>query len=260
MKRCAKLLLALFLLESAAGLFLFLPLVGRRNAGVKFYRLIFITCVALDAGAAISYGVARQWPLVWCSVALLASTLFVYFVLRYPKRLIYRVPQLLLYSAYLMVPVVAFQRAIRPPAIFWSAAGALSSTALIGSVCMAMLLGHWYLVVRGMPIDPLKRLTWSLLACAVAKSVLLLLAVLSIPGPFERGTALYSLLMSDGVFFWMRIGWGLMGTLGLYPMIWGTVKIRSTMAATGILYVAVVAVIIGEVLGVYLSSVHHMAL
>ena len=33
-------LLALFLIDLAAGLYLFLPLVGRRNAGVKFYRLI----------------------------------------------------------------------------------------------------------------------------------------------------------------------------------------------------------------------------
>jgi hypothetical protein len=40
-------------------------------------------------------------------------------------------------------------------------------------------------------------------------------------------------------------------------MIWGTVRIRSTMAATGILYVAVVAVVIGEVLGGWLSALVH---
>jgi len=38
------------------------------------------------------------------------------------------------------------------------------------------------------------------------------------------------------------------------------VKIRSTMAATGILYVAVVAVVIGEVLGLYLSALLNLAL
>jgi len=41
------LLLALFLIDLAAGLYIFLPLVGRRNAGVKFYRLVFITSAAL---------------------------------------------------------------------------------------------------------------------------------------------------------------------------------------------------------------------
>jgi len=63
------------------------------------------------------------------------------------------------------------------------------------------------------------------------------------------------LMVSQGIFFWMRVGWGLLGPLVLYPMIWGTVRIRSTMAATGILYVAVVAVVIGEVLGTYLSAI-----
>lgn len=227
---------------------------------MKFYRLIFVTCTALDAAAATSYAVARQWRLTGSLVGLIVATLFVYLVLRYPKRLVYRIPRLLLSLAYLILPVVAFHTAIRPPSVAWSIAGAITSTAIIGSVSMAMLLGHWYLVVRGMAIDPLKRLTWSLLVCTIAKSLLVIVAVFSIHGPLERGTPLYSLLISDGVFFWMRIGWGLIGTFGLYPMVWGTVKIRSTMAATGILYVAVVAVIIGEVLGVYLSSVHHMAL
>src|SRR5437763_1670273 len=62
----------------------------------------------------------------------------------------------------------------------------------------------------------------------------------------------------QGIFFWMRAGWGLIVPLMLYPMVWGTVKIRSTMAATGILYVDVVAVVIGEVLGGWLSAAAHM--
>jgi len=43
-------------------------------------------------------------------------------------------------------------------------------------------------------------------------------------------------------------------------MVWGTVKIRSTMAATGILYVDVVAVTIGEVLGAWLATMVHLPL
>jgi len=45
-------LLALFLIDLAAGLVVFLPLVGRRNAGVKFYRMTFIISAALAACAA----------------------------------------------------------------------------------------------------------------------------------------------------------------------------------------------------------------
>jgi len=56
----------------------------------------------------------------------------------------------------------------------------------------------------------------------------------------------------------MRALWGLFGPLFLFPMVWGTVRIRSTMAATGILYVDVVAVVIGEVLGGWLSAGAHL--
>ena len=35
-------LLALFLIDLAAGMYCFLPFVGRRNAGPKFYRLVII--------------------------------------------------------------------------------------------------------------------------------------------------------------------------------------------------------------------------
>jgi len=66
--------------------------------------------------------------------------------------------------------------------------------------------------------------------------------------------------LRQGIFFWMRAGWGLIGPLALFPMVWGTVRIRSTMAATGILYVDVVAVTIGEVLGAWLASVAHLPL
>src|SRR5258707_10744006 len=51
-------LLALFLIDLAAGLYLFLPFVGRRNAGVKFYRLVFITSAVLAACAAGSPALA----------------------------------------------------------------------------------------------------------------------------------------------------------------------------------------------------------
>src|SRR6185503_19422524 len=137
--------------------------------------------------------------------------------------------------------------AIRPSHLAWSLAGALASVALLGSVNLAILLGHWYLVVRGMSIDPLKRLTHATLVTAIAKLLLVLLAVTFAP-----------LVLRD-IFFWMRAGWGLLIPL-LYPMVWGTVRIRSTMAASGILYVDVVAVVIGEVLGGWLGAVLHLPL
>jgi hypothetical protein len=243
-------LLALFLLDLAAGLVLFLPLVGRREAGVKFYRLIFITSGSLALFAAIAHAMANRRDLAMADAAIVALTALVLVVLRYPKRLIFRGSAALLGAAYLVAAVAAYHAGVRPTHVAWSIAGALASIALLGSVNLAMLLGHWYLVVRGMPIAPLKRLTVATLAAAIVKIVLVVVVVaVAWPPPVMRD-----------IFFWMRAGWGLLGPLALFPMVWGTVKIRSTMAATGILYVDVVAVVIGEVLGGWLSALARLPL
>lgn len=242
-------LLALFLIDLAAGLYLFLPLVGRRNAGVKFYRLILITTGALAIAGALAHWLAGQRDLAMKDAIVVVLTLILWFVLRYPKRLIFRATAAMLAIAYLVAAVQAFDAAVQPPQLIWSIAGALASIALLGSVNLAMLLGHWYLVVRGMSIAPLKRLTVATLIATIARILLVAIVLL----------AMRPKQMTD-IFFWMRAGWGLLGPLALYPMVWGTVKIRSTMAATGILYVDVVAVIIGEVLGGWLSAIAHVPL
>jgi hypothetical protein len=243
-------LLALFLVDTAAGLYLFLPLVGRRNAGVKFYRMILLIGAALAGCAAAAHAMAGRRDLAMADAAIVALTALVWVVLRYPKRLVFRASAALLGAAYLLAAIGAYHAAVKPPHVAWSVAGAIASIALLGSVNLAMLLGHWYLVVRGMPIDPLKRLTIATLAAAILKIALVLVVVIvAWPPPALKD-----------IFFWMRSGWGLLGPLALFPMVWGTVKLRSTMAATGILYVDVVAVIIGEVLGGWLSALAHLPL
>jgi hypothetical protein len=243
-------LLALFLIDLGAGLYLFLPLVGRRNAGVKFYRMVLLIGGALAVCAALAHARGGRRDLAIADTVVVALTVVVWFVLRYPKRLVYRTSAVLLALAYLTAAVLAYHAAIKPPHIAWSIAGALASIGLLGTVNLAMTLGHWYLVVRGMAIDPLKRLTKATLVAAIVK-VLLVTIVLAVNWPHP--------IMRD-LFFWMRGGWGLLGPLALFPMVWGTVKIRSTMAATGILYVDVVAVVIGEVLGGWLAALVHLPL
>jgi len=243
-------LLALFLIDLAAGLVVFLPLVGRRDAGVKFYRMVFIVSAALAGCAAAAHAMAGARELAIVDAVPVALTIFVWFVLRYPKRLVFRVPAAFLGASYVVAAVAAW-RAGTQATLAWSIAGALASLALLGSVNLAMILGHWYLVVRGMAIDPLKRLTMATLATAVAR-IAVVVAALCVTGVWNE------IAVRQGIFFWMRAGWGLIGPLLLYPMVWGTVKLRSTMAATGILYVDVVAVVIGEVLGGWLSAIAHV--
>jgi len=245
-----RVLLALFLIDLAAGLYLFLPLVGRRNAGVKFYRLVLMITAGLALFAAAAHINARARTLATGDAVVVVLTILVYMTMRYPKRLIFRVPAALLGATYAVLAVMSWQAATRS-SLAWSLAGALSSVALLGSVNMAMILGHWYLVVRGMPIDPLKRLAHATLGATIARLIVVAI-VLALPGVWHE------VAVRQGIFFWMRAGWGLIVPLLLYPMVWGTVKIRSTMAATGILYVEVVAVVIGEVLAGWLAAEAHL--
>ncbi|HVR42548.1 MAG TPA: hypothetical protein VMS56_03800 [Thermoanaerobaculia bacterium] len=247
--------LALFLIETAAGLQLTLPLVRRRDAGVKYYRLILIVVASLGALAAVAHAAARRPDLAGADASLVVAAGLLWLVLRYPKRPVYRLVWLLAGIAGLAAPALAWHHAVLPLAPAWSAAGAWSATALLGTVSQAMLLGHWYLVVRGMSIDPLLRLCRALLACSIVRLAVVggAIALLGSAG-WGRDTPLWELVVRQGIFFWMRVGWGLLFPLALWPMIWGTARIRSTMAATGILYVAVVAVVIGEVLAIGLSS------
>ncbi|HVT45607.1 MAG TPA: hypothetical protein VMT00_14605 [Thermoanaerobaculia bacterium] len=234
---------------------------GRRNAGVKFYRLVLITSAALILTATIAHLLAGRRGLAFADAIFLVAVVIVYLVLRYPKRLIFRLSVALLGGTCLAVPILAFHAAVMPSHLLLSIAGAISSSALLGSVTLAMLLGHWYLVVRGMAIDPLARLTVVALGAMILKLLVVGSSIgLLVPEGLERGTDLHRLLFREGIFFWMRVGWGLLAPPALYPMIRGTVKLHSTMAATGILYVAVVAVVIGEVLGGYLSMLIRLPL
>ena len=117
-----------------------------------------------------------------------------------------------------------------------------------------MILGHWYLVLPSMDVLLLQSVvkfhigSTALRILVVCGVVWWAIAVADLPGPsFDR--YIFSI---DGVFFWQRILFGLLGPVVLAYMTWETAKIRSTQSATGILYVDFFTVIVGEVLAKYL--------
>jgi hypothetical protein len=124
----------------------------------------------------------------------------------------------------------------------------VAATALLGSVMLTMVFGHWYLVVPRLSIDPLRRLTKVLIG-AIALRVVTILASLAVV-QFEQGipfaAVLRELTIQQGIFFWPRVIFGVLAPAVLAAMIWSTVKIRHTQAATGLLYLAVVALLFGE--------------
>jgi protein NrfD len=133
----------------------------------------------------------------------------------------------------------------------WTVVGAVAGGLFFGAVLLIMNLGHWYLVSRSLPFRLLARGAALFAGLAIFRTAYLVLAVASHPGS-EGLHALLS-LERDALFFLFRVLWGIVGPLALSYFIWRTAAMKSNQAATGLLYVALVFVLIGELLSSYLT-------
>jgi hypothetical protein len=140
-------------------------------------------------------------------------------------------------------------------AVPWlSATDFLLSAGLLGGVTVAMVLGHWYLVQPGLEIEPLARLSWVYIAFLGARTLLEIGGVIgaishggiSLSAPAGEVLAFPALVLAQRELF------GLIAPIILAPLVYRTVTMRSTMSATGLLYVAVALVWVGEFLSKYL--------
>ncbi len=134
-------------------------------------------------------------------------------------------------------------------------ANALSAAALLGSVIVAMNLGHWYLVRWRLSVTHLIRFSLVLSGAIALRAILLLGGLLIHGASSPEGVAglLQNLAVERGFFFWQRIGFGLLGPAVFAYMIHATARIRATQSATGILYLTVLFIVIGEFLARYMT-------
>ncbi len=123
----------------------------------------------------------------------------------------------------------------------------VSSGAVIGMTFAAMLLGHWYLNTPTMKLDPLKKLIVGMAIATVLRMIVC-------------GVGGYSFMQTAGgigdfetAVLALRWLTGILGLLGMSYMTWETLKIPNTQSATGILYVGVIFVFIGELASRLLS-------
>ena len=125
----------------------------------------------------------------------------------------------------------------------------------LGSVLLAMILAHWYLIEPKLPLDSLQRVLLLFGTAVSLKAILLVVVVVihwqewnSQPGGLVR-----ALVLGDALFVAVRGVLGMAAPLALTWLAWKTVEIRSIQSATGILYSAIVFVLFGDVISVYLS-------
>ena len=133
----------------------------------------------------------------------------------------------------------------------WGNVGnALLSGLVTGLTVHAMLLGHWYLNAPGMRVDVLRRMIDVAFAAWAAQLVVAAAVAMMPAGPAAAGASGGPTTMALVSLRWLA---GLAGLPVLLCLSRKTLDIPNTQSATGILYVACLAAILGELTAQLLS-------
>lgn len=237
-----------FLLLFSAGTLLFTASVPRREIGNRFYRVNCIIALFLGVTAALTSGLlgGAPWGGFWPLFAYLGAVFVMSGVTAWPK---FRghVPIFLLLTAAALA--VAMHGRPNPFSM-----GALIQYGLsgyvLGGALVAMLLGHSYLESDTQSFDLLvnacKALLLGLVIRGIASAVGFWPELDRIEGWMNRDPVL---VLLTG----LRFGAGIVFAIILAYMSLVCAKIRSNQSATGILYVVVGFVIIGELVAAYIG-------
>jgi hypothetical protein len=235
-------MLALFCLRLAAGLLASLLLLRPAEINPRFYRVHFLTALALLVVAAyFSRGAADAlaWTALGAAMGLSFLGSLSWSLDRAPGGVVLigaaavaSMGALLKAAATLFPDVQASFRA----------ADQLTSGLVLGLATTAMLMGHSYLIAPSMSLRPLLTLIGGFFAA------LLLRAGISGWALWDW-TREHPFVRLDEVSVLLPMRWiiGLIGPAILNGLALQTARIRSTQSATGILYVVVILTFLGEV-------------
>lgn len=150
-------------------------------------------------------------------------------------------------QSYRLAPLFSVETLLYPTAF---ALGAM----VLGAASTGMLLGHWYLIDRDLPLAPLWGVLRLYLICLALQLGVLVVgcAALGALGSEASLQALASLAHSYPALLAARAAVSPLGCAVLGAMIWRTLQVPQTMAATGLFYIAVLAAVVGEFMGRYL--------
>jgi hypothetical protein len=242
-------MLATICVRLAIGLVLFLPLIWHCLPHPRFVRTQFISALGLLVVAVLSSwnessGVGRGLLLAGCAAALAGAASWTLDPAPAGRWLIL--------ATIVILAVAIFREGAASDRPWWLLAGGISSAALLGSALTAMLTGHSYLISPGLALTPLLRMLAALFVAAGLRALVCGSALgfwLS-----ERGG--HTLTTED--LLWLPVRWivGIAAPIAFGGMALSAARIRSTQSATGILYVAVVCAILGELIGLLLETTH----
>jgi len=252
-----------FLLRASFGLAVAMAITPPRKVTSGFYRnhlyVILGMCVLAGlAGLGLPDGERTFLPLLAAGLSYAGAVAWLYEKRRAGIALLAAVAAAALVGDWQVGPPTREARITAREPVEHAASGAASPVAtalriadaptcglLLGSVLGAMFLGHWYLNTPTMELAPLRRLLGLVAVATVARAAVCGLG-LAIEIQHSAAPPIAFLMLR-----WLA---GLAGVGATAWMAWQTLKIPNTQSATGILYVAVIGVFIGELTSQLLSA------
>ena len=146
-------------------------------------------------------------------------------------------------NSFYEAPALSLETVVYPISFFLSAL-------LLGSVTVGMLIGHWYLIDTGQSLDPFIRVYKFFVVALMVQSLFLFLSSTGLYffGSTHTAEAMEALWRNHSALLTTRLLVGQVAPLILSWMIWRTLLIPHTMAATGLFYIALLGVFVGEIL------------
>lgn len=131
----------------------------------------------------------------------------------------------------------------------------VTASLVLGGFLVGMIFGHWYLINVDMPKKLLVRMATIISAALLLKILAVAITWLvleHLSTPEDNMAELMISFHGYGIFFWQRILIGLVVPTIIAYMIWSTARIGSNQSTTGIMYVGVAFIFIGELIAKFL--------
>jgi hypothetical protein len=231
-------LLVAFLCRFGWGMAVGLLLTPAGDVPAGFFRVNLLVVMGLATLAALAAATAWPFGVVCAACALAAVASWLGGIGWLAARRGFATVCTLVVTAALAVASVASVESAGGGEGLLAAVAALSAGLVIGLSVHAMLLGHWYLNAPGMRVDILQTMVlWTIAAWGGETLIALAGLPTLLAEVADPATA------ALGGLRWIA---GLMGLPVLLVMSRRTLEIPNTQSATGILYVACLAAIVGE--------------
>ena len=227
----------------------------------SFHSTLLLVVVAL------ALLVGRPWEPLWHGTAYLrvaAGTSILFAILVLAQNVVIRASEQELRVDALLLPVSTGTVFVILAAFGWTEYGVgnavlltfhlLTAAMVLGTSLVAMSTGHWYLANAKLSFDILIRLCWMFVLSLAAKSIVVSIYAAMHASEYWDLEDFYKLVMGVRVV----AGIVLAGILALMSL--ACAKRHANQSATGILYVAVVFVLIGETISLYLTLGMHRPL